>query len=271
MSSWRDDPDPHCPECGEPISPTSRYCMHCYADFDDSERASTGSGGGGSGTADVDPTDDWTRDRESGSDGKGVVRTLARYLVRRGREVGSGPEGHDRTDRPARRERSERDRPDSGSALDRTDRSEEAVAAPFWTRGLASFLVSIPVTLLAFLILSEALGSVTGSTGGLLPLTVWGLTFAYLVRKPLPSDIVGDALYVLAGLILVGPVVGYAILVLRAAVTDATLQKSLAALAGELLVVEFVLLWPAAILAGIGKVGNWWAAKQLRTGDGTAE
>ena len=243
MSSWRDRKDPNCPECGEPISPTSQYCMHCNADL-----------GVPNDSADVSDEDDWTRGSDSTDhDRGGVLSRLAGYL-------GGGTDD-------ARRDSDRRSEPGRGTdhRTGTPGGPTTGPAAPLWLRAFTSFLVSIPVTLLAFFILVAVTDSLSGNASGLLLLTIWVGTIVYLVRKPLPSDIIGDAFYTLAGLILLGPVLGYAIMIVRALATSRTLGDGFRTLLVQLLAIEFTLLWPAAFFAAIGYAGNWWAAKKLRS------
>jgi hypothetical protein len=265
MSSWRDATDPDCPECGEPISATSEYCMHCGAEF-----------GAPDDSADVSNTDDVSmRGEAAGSSAGGLVEKLGDLLGGPKRDSRGEPKEPDHVKSDVETGDGSNGGVEAGgdatveaAADTRTTEKASTPRAPLSIRGFTAFVVSIPVTLVAFFVLMVLAESVLGGLSGFLFLTIWGVTLVYLVRKPVPSDIIGDAFYVLAGLLLAGPALGYLLMVVRASVTGVALDDSLGALVAELLIIEFFVMWPAGVLAAIGYAGNWWARKQLAEGGG---
>jgi hypothetical protein len=242
MSSRDGGSDPECPECGGPISATSSYCMHCGAEFDDGSDTGTGRRS----HEETGPS------RDAPGEG-GLAAKIGDVFSNEGHQPGDDERyGSSESDH-------DRDRHTHEQA-----ESDAAVQAPLWMRVFTGFFVSIPVTFVASIIVLALVDQVSGSTGGFLLLAIWVGTFGYLVRKPLPSDIIGDAFYTLAGLLLIGPVLGYAMIVGRAVVTAGTLADGLGNLVVQLVFIEFTLLWPAGLLATFGYAFNWWAKKKLR-------
>lgn len=245
MASWRDADDPRCPECDEPIAATASYCMHCDADLpmDDS--------------ADVSDADDVTR---SGATTGATERSggLAAWIAdrlsfNRTEYPGSSPGGAG-TGSP-----SDASADDDGSPGQASASSKASLALRLPT----AIFVSIPVP---FLSLFVALSVVSPMSGGLALLVFagsWFAAIAWLARRPLPSEVVGDAFYLVAGILVAGPVVNQSDLLLRRLFAPETVGVGVVDIVLGLFAWELVVLLPVAVLLLFGWAGNAWAARKL--------
>lgn len=247
--AWRDAADPACPECGEPIGASATYCMHCGTDLPMDE------------SADVSDADDVSMAELSGSE----TRTAGQSLGDRLRSLLSFTE----TTRPAtdseRTEAADRKPPTSPTG----DRS-----ASLALRLPTAIFVSIPVPLLALLIVGSVVDTVSGGVFMFVLGGSWFGSIAWLSRRPLPSEAVGDALYLIAGLLIVGPVVNQTDLFVRRLIAPSSVGVSFWDILLGLMAYEMVVLFPVGILLLAGYGGNAWAARKLDpeppTGDRSA-
>jgi hypothetical protein len=241
MSTWRDADDPRCPECDEPIAATATYCMHCSGDLtmDDS--------------ADVADSDDLTYSRQGMDQGSGGTRGSPGLGERLG-----GLLSLNQTRDPSSATVEKRD-PDRASA----DR-----AASLALRLPVAIVVSIPIPFLA-LIVVLSVAEPLGSGWVLMVLGVsWFGSIAWLARRPLPSEVVGDALYLVAGILVLGPVVNQTDLFLRRLVFPGSVDASFWDILLGLVAFEMALALPVGFLILLGYGGNAWAAKKLDPDDG---
>jgi len=261
--SWRDAKNPRCPECGEEISATASYCMHCYADLP-----------AGDTETDVSPSDDIdtsgaTVDRSDvyGEDAGNGLSTGDSPMGESGKKsglFGALPSPHS-LDGPAGHVASMlwTDVPESEGV------SRGSFTAPLWMRVPVAVICGL-VAFVVFLVLFTVLLNDIALPGdgwlflaGLVGIMVW------LVRKPLPSDIVGDACYGIALMLLTIPVaVLFNRLVRMAAGADLSLETTgfFAVLALFLVMVPavlFLVMVPAVLFLVLGYVGNRYARSKL--------
>lgn len=155
-------------------------------------------------------------------------------------------------------------RSQASSATATEDGSRDSTAAaPYVMRIVTAVFVSIPLLLVVMLVTSPMFDRIAASFSGVTYLFIWLGAIVYLARKPLPSDIIGDAAYVLAGLILAAPMVAYTVYIGEALVGST--DQSGGALFGELIAIEIFLLIPAGVFMLIGYVGNRWARNRLQS------
>ena len=130
-------------------------------------------------------------------------------------------------------------------------------------RAPTAFIVSLPIAFGLLLVVLPSVGQLSGSLAGLVWFVAWVGSIAYLGRKPLPSDIVGDAFYVYAGILLALPFV-IGVTVLSSVLLDpASAESTVGDVVLMVVFMEFFFAIPAGFLAGIGLVGNWWAERKL--------
>ncbi len=262
MASWRDADDPSCPFCDEPVSATATYCMHCGEDLD-------------AGDPD-DPTasDDISAERlsgevgaESGSDDESVLAGLLEQI------------GFNQTTDPANADVSRSAEHDQRGEV-RSDPGGTGAGSPGGTPGQAggvgkaslalraptAFVVSLPIAFVLLFVVLPSVGQLSGSLAGTVWFAAWIGSIAYLVRKPLPSDIIGDAFFVYAGLLLAIPLLIGAALLGNLLVDPAGAEESVGDIVMVVVVMEFTFAFPAAVLAAIGAFGNWWAERRLTGG-----
>jgi uncharacterized RDD family membrane protein YckC len=264
--SWRESSDPRCPECGGKIAATASYCMHCEADLDGDSNTSEDSiladdeyGTVDSGDQSEMPSKSWdkpddvtdstagdesdagssieeTIDRLSGDSGRGdrhKIESLAHSLTSFLWTDVPEPEGV----------------PDS------------EFTAPLWMRVPVGLVAGL-VVFIAFLVYATFLLSpLPGS--GILVFFSFFLIMAWLIRKPLPSDILGDAAYALAAMLYSVPIVFIIVNATRSAVglTDMAISEVL--VTG--LIISFGTWIPATILLAVGYAGNRYARSKLDT------
>lgn len=245
--AWRDATDPACPECGEPIGATATYCMHCGTDLamDDS--------------ADVSDADDVTMAELSGTERGTESQSLGDRL----RSLFA----FNKTARPGQADVTETTPPERESAPSATEHRSASLALRLPT----AIFVSIPVPFLAILIVGSVVQSLPGGVVLLVLGGSWFGSIAWLSRRPLPSEVVGDALYLIAGLLLVGPVVNQTDLFLRRLIAPASVGASLWDILLGLIAYEMLVLFPVAILLLAGYGGNAWAARKLDPDPDSAE
>ena len=121
-------------------------------------------------------------------------------------------------------------------------------------------LVAGLVVFIAFLVYATFLLSpLPGS--GILVFFAFFLIMAWLIRKPLPSDILGDAAYALAAMLYSVPIVFIVVKATRSAVglTDMAINEVL----GTALILSFGTWIPATILLAVGYAGNRYARSKL--------
>ncbi len=133
--------------------------------------------------------------------------------------------------------------------------------APLWMRAPVAVGTSLFVSFFATVVVVMAVEALNGTPAFFIFASLWVGTAIHFGRKPVPSDVLGDAFYALAGLLLVAPVLGYGLLVVETAVVGGT--RTVPGLLGDMFVVELFVLFPAAFFAVLGLVGNWWAARRL--------
>jgi len=250
--SWRDADNPRCPECGEEISATASYCMHCYADLPSGET-----------DADVSSADDVERtadrqDRSSvydDSPDSEAHPSAARGDVSVSGSFGALPNPHSLDGLAGRVASMLWTEPPEGD-----DVSKGAFTAPLWMRvpvAFASGLVAFIVFLIPVLVLFNDL-PVPGD--GLLILVGFLGIMWWLVRKPLPSDIVGDACYGIALMLLSIP---FALLINRLLRTAIGQGLSLETTGIYVVISLFVVMVPVALFLVLGYVGNRYARSKL--------
>jgi len=130
-------------------------------------------------------------------------------------------------------------------------------------RAPTAFIVSLPIAFGLLLVVLPAVGQLSGSLAGLVWFVAWVGSIAYLGGKPLPSDIVGDAFYVYAGILLALPFVIGVTVLSSVLLNPASTENSVGDVVLMVVFMEFFFAIPAAFLAGIGLVGNWWAERKL--------
>ena len=275
----RGSDDPRCPECGEPVGAAASWCMHCGAELplDDSADVSSAddvSYGTGSGSHGSEGT---------GSDDGGVLETLQDVLafnqtadpssadvdheVGRIDAGGAGDAdvaGDDVADpNVAGGHDPDADVAESAGAEAKRGRAETHQKASLALRAPTAFIVSLPIAFGLLLVVLPSVGQLSGSLAGLVWFVAWIGAITYLARKPLPSDIVGDAFYVYAGILLALPFV-IGLTVLSTVFLDpASTESTVGDVVLMVVFMEFFFAIPAGFLAGIGLVGNWWAKRKL--------
>jgi hypothetical protein len=256
MATWRDADDPRCPECGEPIGATATYCMHCSSDLpmDDS--------------ADVSDADDVAYGTGSpGSDPGGRLGAGGDEVTGDGGGFGAWLGdllNFNRTEYPGGRP----GEPETGGT--ETEKAAGVPADKKASLGLrlpTAIFVAIPVPFLSVI----AFLSVVDGAGGLSLLVFGGSYFAavaWLARRPLPSEVVGDALYLIAALLIGGPILNQTDLFLRRLVFPDSIGVGFDDIVLGLIAYELVIIIPAAFLIILGYGGNAWAARKLDPDDG---
>ena len=261
--SWRESSDPRCPECGGKIAATASYCMHCDADLDgdsdtteDSVLADDEYGNVDSGDQSEMPSKDWDKPEDvtetgasdSGSAVEDAIDGLSSDSVRGDRHkiesLAHSLTSFLWTDVPE---------PEGVPSSDFT--------APLWMRvpvGVAAGLV----VFVAFLVYATILlNPIPGAITGVLVFVAFFAIMAWLIRKPLPSDILGDAAYALAAMLYSVPVVHILINGSRSilGLTDTAISGVL--VTGVIL--SFGTWIPATILLAVGYAGNRYARARL--------
>jgi len=273
--SWRDSEDPRCPECGEKISATATYCMHCYADLPteedvdiassdegDYQQSNEGSqseqvdrgnvyGSGSTSTAQQTPsTTEGSADTQSTKSAHPSSPSRAE-----GSAYGPLPNPHS-LDGLAGRVASMlfTDVPD-------TDRiPDSAVTAPLWMRAPVAFVAGLFTFVALAIMLALLLNDVSLPGEGLLYLAAFVGIMIWLGNKPLPSDIVADACYGTALVLLTYPVV---FLVNRLGRTAVGAELSLEFTVVWAVITLFVVMVPAVVFLVIGYFGNRYARSKL--------
>lgn len=277
MATWRDGDDPRCPECGEPIGATATYCMHCSAelpmddsaDVSDADDVSYGSG----------PTTDVSGGTSDTGEG-GILDTL-RSLVTFNKTSSPSSADVDETVGQIGPTADESDRAPGTSDTGDTGESTPAEpggrpsgatagstgvenrSASLALRAPTAFVVSLPIAFALIFFVLPSIGQLSGTLAGLVWLAAWMGSIGYLVRKPLPSDIIGDAFFVYAGILLAVPFLVGASLLSSMLLQPGSTDTSLSDIVVLVVAMEFTIAFPAAFLAVIGAIGNWWAEKQL--------
>jgi DNA-directed RNA polymerase subunit RPC12/RpoP len=254
--SWREADDPRCPECGDKISPTAYYCMHCHADLPDDEK---------------DPGYSSTPDEILGDDEFGELSDTTAGFDRGdgfGSQVGASLQtltGRDRhkLDGIAGRLASMlfTDVPEPEGV------SRDTFTAPLWMRFPVAFVSGIFVFLAVGFTTLVLFDDWLGPLGGTATFLLFALIIWWLARKPLPSDILGDACYAIALAVLVLPAAMVANS-LVAQITGAGGTQTLTDLVVGGVVMQIFVLFPASLFLIIGYVGNRYARSKL---DGLAD
>jgi hypothetical protein len=251
MASWRDREDPRCPECGEPIGATATYCMHCSADLrmDDSADVSDADDVSyGTGSPGRDPG----MSSESGGNGGGFTAWLGGLLDFNRTEYPGGP-------------------PDAEVEGAESETAAGVPANRKASLGLrlpTAIFVAIPIPFLSVIVFLSVV-----DTGGGLSLLVFGGSYfaavAWLARRPLPSEVVGDALYLIAALLIGGPILNQTDLFLRRLVFPDSIGVGFDDIVLGLIAYELVIIIPAGFLIILGYGGNAWAARKLDPDEGS--
>ncbi len=252
--SWRDAANPRCPECGEEISATASYCMHCYADLP------TGDTG-----ADVSPADDIdtsepTVDRSDiyGEDSGNGLSTGDSPTGESGDEsglFGAVPNPHS-LDGLAGHVASMlwTDVPESEGV------SRDSVTAPLWMRVPVAIICGLVAFVVFVILFTVLLNDISLPGDGWLLLVGFAGIMVWLVRKPLPSDIVGDTCYGIALMLLTIPV---AVLLNRLVRMAAGADLSLEMTGVFAVLALFLVMVPAVLFLVLGYVGNRYARSKL--------
>lgn len=259
--SWRDSSDPRCPDCGEKLASTAVYCMHCETDLDgdsdtteDSVLADDEHGGVGS--------EDWRGTtpigRDEPSDATGTDSGESSHDTDSGRSPGRPVAGA--------RHRAEGVAHSLTSVLWTDVPEPEGVpnsefAAPLWMRAPVGFVAGLVVYAVFVLYVVVLLDPLPGSITGALGVVGFFAIMAWLIRKPLPSDILGDAAYGLAGMLYSVPVVYVAVTAVRSVVGRTGLGLGDVLVTG--LVISFGTWVPATVLLVVGYAGNRYARSKL--------
>lgn len=264
--AWRQSDDPRCPECGGKIAATASYCMHCDADLTDD-----GGTGGDTVLADDEfgTVDDGTMPSKDRDRGDGSL--LGSVLDSLGSRGGEAADSADRILSTADATTADRHRLDGFAGRltsmiwtdvpDPEGVPDHTFTAPLWMR--------VPVGLFAgFLVFTVFTIDVVAFLAFLGPLQGWLLfvgffaIMVWLVRKPLPSDIVGDACYGIALLLLSMPLLYLATKVAQLALT---LGESSSASRIALWTVGITLAAgiPAVFFLSVGYAGNRYARSKL--------
>ena len=253
--SWRESSDPRCPECGGKIAATAAYCMHCEADLDgdsdtseDSVLADDEYGQVDSGDQSEMPSKEWDKPDDAGGGGatesrgasgdrhrvEALAHTLTSFLWTDVPEPNGVPDSE--------------------------------FTAPLWMRVPVGLVAGFVVYVVFFLYTLFVLDPLPDTVSGILVFLGFFAIMAWLIRKPLPSDILGDAAYALAAMLYSVPVVYISINAGRSVVGLTEMGLS------EVLVTGFIIsfgTWiPATILLVVGYTGNRYARSKL---DGIAE
>lgn len=133
--------------------------------------------------------------------------------------------------------------------------------APLWMRvpvGVAAGLVVFVVFLLYTTFL---LDPIPGAITGVLVFVAFFAIMAWLIRKPLPSDILGDAAYALAAMLYSVPIVFVIVNATRSVVGLTDMAVSEVLVTG--LIISFGTWIPATILLVMGYAGNRYARAKL--------
>lgn len=238
--SWRESADPRCPECGGKITATASYCMHCEADLP----VDGGDAGGSEHTVLADDEFGAVEDEQMpSSDRKRQGST-------------SGGDRH-RLDRFAGRLASMlwTDVPDPEEV------PTDSFTAPLWMRlpvgigaGLVVYFVFLVELAVFFSFLPRVISSLLGFFGFFAIL--W-----WLIRKPLPSDIVGDASYAVALLLLAIPILflGVELTKIGLGLSESSLGETFVAS----IIIGVLIVVPTAVLLVVGYVGNRYARSKL--------
>ena len=281
MASWREAADPRCPECDGPLASTASYCMHCgvelgmddSADVSDADDVSYGTSSG---------TEQRPASNDDGASGPlATVRDLLSFndtvdvsdsSIGGGRDTEAGGRGGDtapgharggpeRSQAAGQSERRRQSRPPRA----RQQRTPEAASLAL--RAPTAFVVSLPIGFALLFIVIPSVGQLSGSLAGLVWFSAWLGSIAYLVRKPLPSDIIGDAFYAYAIILLAIPILIGVALALNILLNPASTDDTVGEVALLVVFMEFSFTIPAGILALVGVVANWWAERKLSPDD----
>jgi hypothetical protein len=276
--SWRDSDDPRCPECGEEISATATYCMHCYADLPTD------------GDADVSPADDVSfgqseqhNQREApdrgdvyGSGGE-TGRTSDAATAGTGMDTDTGDGAHptkatgeDDTDGafgPLPNPHSLDGLAGRVASMVFTDVPdadgipESVVTAPLWMRAPVAFVAGLFAYLFFAIFLAILFNDLSFPGNWILFLGGFVGIMYWLGRKPLPSDIIGDACYGIALLLFVMPPTYFVNSLLRWVITGGEVSLETAAI----LTVfgAFLAYVPALVFMILGYAGNRYARSKL--------
>lgn len=253
--SWRESSDPRCPECGGKIAATASYCMHCEADldgdtgqdsvlsddeFDQSETGETSSSG-------------WDRSESiSGESESGATESSGRSL-----SAATGKGDRHKVEALAHSLTSFlwTDVPDSEGVPD------SEFTAPLWMRLPVGIFAGLFVYVVFLVDVALFLGILPGVISGLLAFFGFVGIMWWLVRKPLPSDIVGDASYGIALLLLAIPVLFFVneMLKILVGVSGSSPGETVVAT----VVLGVVVMVPTGFLLIVGFAGNRYARSKL--------
>jgi len=260
--SWRESSDPRCPECGGKLAATASYCMHCDADLDgdgntsedsvlsDEEYGSVDSGEESEMPAkERDKPDDATEgEGRTADDNASLSETIDGF-------IDGGRGDRHRVEALAH----------SLTSFLWTDVPEpEGVpdsdfTAPLWMRVPVAVVAGL-VVFVGFLFYSLLLLDPLPGVDILVFLAFFGI-MAWLVRKPLPSDILGDAAYALAAMLYSVPIVYILINVPRSLLGLA--ERAIGEVLVTALFISFGTWIPATILLAVGYAGNRYARSKL--------
>lgn len=275
--SWRDSDDPRCPECGEEISATATYCMHCYADLPTEDSATAID-------ADVDDSDDVTGglfESDPEPDRGEVYGSGSTTDQSTTTEIDSGASTSgdfpSKDTSPNGRGSSAFDSVPSPHSMDGiagritsmlwTDVpepegvSEDAFTAPLLFRFPVGFVSGLFVFVVFTIFWSVLTNDFSLGVGGVVSLGMFFAIMWWLIRKPLPSDILSDACYGVSLLLFAMPVAFLVNRLVRIAIGSGGfgLRSSLL----TTVLVAFVSGIPAVFFLAIGYAGNRYARDKL--------
>lgn len=276
MSSWRDAEDPRCPECGEKISATASYCMHCHADLpgdtdegyedtgedtilsDEDIEAAAGDGPDvEDGTDDSDETGDssllgWIfSSDDSGSSNTHTTSTES--------TTATSDEKRNRVDGLAGRVVSMlgTDVPEPEGVPDDAFKASLAVRIP------AALFLGLSVSAVVLGVAGEVFAHLPGELLDTLDIIALIVIIAWLARKPLVSDIVGDAAYAIALTLLAWPLLAAGTDLARLAIDSGSVERSANQIVLQAVGMQIGMVFVASFFLVIGFVGNRWARSKL--------
>lgn len=268
--SWRDSDDPRCPNCGGKITATATYCMHCEVDLvDDDTGEVLADDEFGAGDGEV-----LTDDEYGGVDrGQNTVSDQVQAAAQEQTSSG-GWSGEKRKASESQGDRFFERLADPLASMIWTDVPdpegvpEGTFTAPLWMRLPIGSVSAVPVFAVFVINLVFLPDAFPGDLAFLLGLVGFVAIPAWLIRKPLPSDIVGDACYGTALLLLALPVVSLVGGLTAFALSLGDTERPLASIVTSSVGFGIFVIFPASFFLVVGYVGNRYARSKL---DGKAE